>query len=127
MERNAIDELVPQALREKIFAAAISDPQFEAAFMESPQAAYRAKFGEDLLPGETVKIERRDDGSVLFSLPRIQQGVLIKRQQSGELSDENLELVLGGQGAQHFATLVGGASCQAVSVHTQQMLNPAIR
>jgi len=103
MATREIDELVPAALREKIRAAATADPKFQAAFLEAPQTAYRAKFGHDLLPGEVVEVKALEDDTVLFFLPRIQQGIVVKhsRRTGDELSDEELEIAVGGAYSTH--------------------------
>jgi hypothetical protein len=59
MPASQIEQLVPVSLVDEVIAAALADPKFEAAFLEAPQQAYRAKF-------------------VQFSVPRIHEAIVLE-------------------------------------------------
>jgi hypothetical protein len=80
-----------------VLAAAQADPRFRAAFLVDPKAAYKARFGKELLPGEEVEVKKLKDGATALYLPKYQQGLLIPVE-DGELSDEMLDKVAGGTG-----------------------------
>lgn len=64
--------------------------------MEDPKGAYRARFGEELMPGEEIEPMVNPDGSVALVVPRLQKGVILTGPSGAELSEEELELVSGG-------------------------------
>jgi hypothetical protein len=100
MGKERIDELkqlIPDALMTKVAAAAQADHAFRDAFLSDPKRAYRRRFGEELLPGEAITVETRNDGATFFYLPRLDAKLLVHRAaKGGTLSDEDLEVVTGG-------------------------------
>jgi hypothetical protein len=92
-----LKQLIPDALVVKVAAAAQADHAFRDAFLSDPKGAYRTRFGEELLPGEDIRVETRDDGATFFYLPRFDAKLLVHCEAKGSmLSDEDLEVVTAG-------------------------------
>jgi hypothetical protein len=75
---------------------AITDPSFREAFIGNPKAAYQARFGQELLPGEPVEIKKLKNGGHAVYLPTQKVGWPIPTHD--ELEDELLQLAAGGKG-----------------------------
>jgi hypothetical protein len=76
---------------------AITDPSFREAFIGNPKAAYLARFGQELLPGEPVEIKKLKNGGHAVYLPTQKVGWPIPVHD--ELEDELLQLAAGGKGS----------------------------
>jgi hypothetical protein len=107
-----LKQLVPEDLVMEIVKAAEVDPAFRDAFYADPKGAYRRRFGTELLPGQDIVVTRRSDGSTHVYLPRIDAGFVVGPAvpPDGELSDDELELAVGGSPAADpklFGKLIG--------------------
>ena len=76
---------------------AITDPNFREAFIANPKAAYQARFGQELLPGDPVEIKKLKNGGHAVYLPTQKVGWPIPTHD--ELEDELLQLAAGGKGS----------------------------
>ena len=106
MADNTLPPGVSAELVTKIQATAEADPGFREAFLTDPKAAYQERFGEELLPGETIEVRSFENGGRAIALPRHNYAWLIPNA-DGELSDELLEMA-GGVGTSPNAGMPGG-------------------
>ncbi len=81
----------------KVLAAAESDSQFRADFLNDPKTAYKARVGEELLPGEPIEVKHLEGGATVLYLTNYKKGLTIPAAGT-ELSDDMLEMVAGGKG-----------------------------
>jgi len=92
---------------------AITDPSFREAFIGNPKAAYQARFGQELLPGEPVEVKKLKNGGHAVYLPTQKVGWPIPTHD--ELEDELLQLAAGGKDSSNGkqqdsnAKAIGGA------------------
>jgi hypothetical protein len=95
---GALPPGITMQLGAKVLAAAQADDGFREAFLEDPKAAYKGRFGEELLPGEPIEIRHLKDGATALYLTNYKKGILIPAK-GEELSDDMLEMVAGGKGS----------------------------
>lgn len=78
------------------------DREFQRALLADPQAAYRQRFGKELVPGKQLKIVTGPDGQTRLFVPGVEEVIYLtadeplKATPHDELSDEELEFVSAG-------------------------------
>ena len=84
------------ALEPKVRALAETDPAFKDAFMKDPLGAVRQHFGDAAMPSEGERVETFPGGGFALVFPKTKA---YWRFGGDELSDEMLEIVSAGTGA----------------------------
>jgi hypothetical protein len=114
-----LKRLVPDDLVAQVMTAAATDPAFRDAFLADPKGAYRRRFGLELLPGQDIAVEQQADGPIHVHFPRLDAGFVVRpaaAASDAELSDDELELAVGGQAAQNTQAKGGDKSAFLKSI-----------
>ncbi len=88
--------LLPADEEKAIHEALQRDRGFWPALIKDPKAAYKAKFGKELLPGQEILVEQEGPNRVTFVSPATGLRLPVEYNATGELSDEQLDAVAGG-------------------------------